>query len=155
MGRVPICEGYASEYMRDIKRTYSFVSKTHTLRLKFCSECYIYRPPRTSHCYECNVCVERFDHHCPWVGTCIGKNNYKFFFSFILTLGILLGFYIGQGIYGIIKAAENIEIVYIVFNGILCKNLIIVRFTFIFGINFCDCAIDTTFVFHKVKCDNK
>lgn len=78
--------------MRDIRKIYVTPNKTHNLRLKFCNSCYIYRPPRTSHCYDCNSCVERFDHHCPWIGTCVGKRNYKYFVSFLVSLAFLLLF---------------------------------------------------------------
>lgn len=62
--------------------------KGHLFVVRFCKTCGIYRPPRTSHCSDCQICVERFDHHCPWVGTCIGKNNYPYFFTFVLCLAI-------------------------------------------------------------------
>ena len=58
--------------------------------MKLCSTCNIYRPLRTSHCGECGVCVERMDHHCPWVGTCIGKKNYTYFYLFLLSLLVLI-----------------------------------------------------------------
>ena len=59
--------------------TRSIEIKGVTVQLKWCTTCHIWRPPRAAHCSECDVCVERFDHHCPWMGQCIGRRNYRFF----------------------------------------------------------------------------
>merc|ERR1712070_350162 len=49
---------------------------------RWCRTCRIIRPPRASHCPDCDNCVLRFDHHCPFVNNCVGQRNYHFFVGF-------------------------------------------------------------------------
>ena len=59
---------------------------------KFCPECKFYYDltKKVNHCFDCGICIEGYDHHCPWTSKCIGKNN-LFSFYFFMT-GILLNF---------------------------------------------------------------
>lgn len=50
MKGIPLDQDYKNGLMRDQHKMYVFPLKSHSLRIKFCSSCYIFRPPRTSHC---------------------------------------------------------------------------------------------------------
>ncbi|GAA5857517.1 hypothetical protein JCM8547_009313 [Rhodosporidiobolus lusitaniae] len=41
------------------------------------------RPYRSHRCRHCAKVVLKMDHHCPWVGTCVGARNYKYFYNFL------------------------------------------------------------------------
>ncbi|VVB05935.1 unnamed protein product [Arabis nemorensis] len=76
-----------------LPRTKDITVNGFSVKVKFCDTCQLYRPPRASHCSICNNCVQRFDHHCPWVGQCIALRNYPFFVCF-LSCSTLLCIYV-------------------------------------------------------------
>jgi len=63
-----------------------------------CPECEVLRTPRSKHCAICNRCVERFDHHCPWINNCVGVNNHNSFLVFIMILLSVLTMIIASSI---------------------------------------------------------
>ncbi|KAG5466839.1 hypothetical protein LSCM1_01016 [Leishmania martiniquensis] len=56
---------------------------------KVCTTCHIIRPPRSTHCRVCDICVEEFDHHCGILGSCVGKRTFRFFGGFFIFTSIL------------------------------------------------------------------
>ena len=51
-----------------------------------CPDCQIIRTQRSRHCSICNKCVERFDHHCPWINNCVGTANHAAFMMFLISV---------------------------------------------------------------------
>jgi len=64
-----------------------------------CETCLVLRPassssspssslPRTRHCSTCGRCVIGWDHHCAWVGACIGARNRGRFVLLLILLAV-------------------------------------------------------------------
>ena len=60
-----------------------------SVTVKWNDTCNIYQPPRAHHCSVNDDCIDKFDHHCPWVGTTIGRRNYRPFLGFVFGTAIL------------------------------------------------------------------
>ncbi|CAK9022067.1 Probable protein S-acyltransferase 23 (Probable palmitoyltransferase At2g14255) (Zinc finger DHHC domain-containing protein At2g14255) [Durusdinium trenchii] len=60
-------------------------------RKKACVICGHLRQERCKHCRHCARCVRRFDHHCPWLGNCIGEQNLYVFFRFLASTLLFAG----------------------------------------------------------------
>ncbi|CAD8141158.1 unnamed protein product [Paramecium pentaurelia] len=52
---------------------------------KSCQPCKLVKEQGTYHCSKCDICVRGYDHHCPWVGKCIGEGNIIEFQMFLLS----------------------------------------------------------------------
>lgn len=73
----------------------------------FCPYCLVKKTYRSLHCLICQKCVDDFDHHCFWVGNCIGKNNYTLFFIFLVYILLNTLFNVGINIYFLIAELRD------------------------------------------------
>ena len=52
--------------------------------IRHCAVCRIDQPLRTKHCRDCGKCIATHDHHCPWLGVCVGEKNKKRFYLYLV-----------------------------------------------------------------------
>lgn len=82
----------SAEGMDEVSAAEDFWNKimddSRLAHLRRCSTCNLRRPPRASHCRYCDNCVMEFDHHCFWVGNCIGARTHRSFLLFLLSAGL-------------------------------------------------------------------
>ncbi|KAJ0397769.1 hypothetical protein ATCC90586_005605 [Pythium insidiosum] len=67
-------------------------------RRRYCDVCDVEQPRDAEHCEDCGVCVDGYDHHCPWMGKCIGRNNMHAFKMFNVSWVLYVVFVLGVSI---------------------------------------------------------
>ncbi|TRY53343.1 Palmitoyltransferase [Cryptosporidium tyzzeri] len=74
------------------------INSTAPVLPKICVTCRTERPFRGHHCSDCGYCIQRFDHHCVWIDSCVGYGNQRAFFLFLkfLTISFFLYYYLFQ-----------------------------------------------------------
>ena len=84
---IPGREYYIEEYKK-------IALEKNKIEYQQCSKCNILVPKEfhVTHCSTCNICIIGQDHHCPWTGKCIGKNNLIAFHCMLYLFGV---FFVG------------------------------------------------------------
>lgn len=64
--------------------------KQNSVPVKFnCKLCNRIQPYRTKHCKKCKMCVAKYDHHCFWIGGCVGELNLRKFIAMLFFMVVL------------------------------------------------------------------
>ncbi|KAH0573508.1 Palmitoyltransferase [Spironucleus salmonicida] len=67
-----------------------FQLKGYSFNSKYCSTCRFYRPLRATHASISNVCIQRYDHFCAWIGTDVALHNHGLFYLMLFIVFIQL-----------------------------------------------------------------
>ncbi|KAJ1820171.1 Palmitoyltransferase [Coemansia sp. RSA 2675] len=113
--------------------------KRDTLKPRFCRACKGFKPPRTHHCSDCDRCVLKMDHHCPWTNNCVGFDNQGHFLRFVYMVDVtcaMAAVLHGLRLYELVEDAINgtyyvrqptqIEVVFLIVN--LSATLLVLLF---------------------------
>ncbi|XP_071744904.1 uncharacterized protein [Lepeophtheirus salmonis] len=58
--------------------------ETQTTKWEECESCDMHVPISSRHCSHCRKCIRLKDHHCYFLGACVGSHNKRFFLAFVL-----------------------------------------------------------------------
>ena len=50
----------------------------------YCHQCEVNVPPRSKHCFLCKRCILKHEHHCSFIGRCIGFRNVRYYVCFLV-----------------------------------------------------------------------
>lgn len=108
---------------------------------KVCQVCGPYVGLRTHHCRACTRCVQGFDHHCFWLGTCVGQNNHSRFLAYMVSETILVAYGVHNGLTALRLSAHkpwtwvetmaalytmDVLVLFIVIGGLCCFHSFLV-----------------------------
>lgn len=88
---------------------------------KFCAACECNSPPRSFHCYNCNLCILLRDHHCTFTGNCIGLHNRRYYLSLLMSMCLAAGY----------SMALNYDYMYHLFGSISLTSILTIMFPMI------------------------
>ena len=74
-----------------------------------CPECQTIRTSRSRHCIICQQCVDRYDHHCPWINNCVGIRNHNVFILYITAQFVSIGITFGLTAFLAVEAIRNFD----------------------------------------------
>mgnify|MGYP001003417434 CR=1 FL=1 len=79
--------------------------------VRMCQRCLRTKPDRCHHCSQCNKCILKMDHHCPWVANCIGFGNYKYFINMLLyaSLSCILVVFTSDRVIAAVLSKEDVD----------------------------------------------
>ena len=76
---------------------------------RYCAKCDIIQPYRTKHCNSCEACISKYDHHCFWIGGCVGELNLRKFFLMLFLQTLLFTWLLSLSLSGLAFNSENYE----------------------------------------------
>ena len=105
--------------------------------MRICQRCLLMKPDRTHHCRQCNKCVLKMDHHCPWVANCIGFYNHKYFLN-MLFYSSVTSLFVAATSYPVfisVLASDSVELSLAYF--IVTAWILVVSFGLLITVFFC------------------